>query len=235
MKARLRDLARRFGLRRSYQRQAFTLAREWSNAELRRVGPLFSGRVVNVSAWEDQDKQGGVYRDYFPGASSYWRTNYGTSQGVVEGAADELFLDLTASLAEDLRGSFDVVFNHTTLEHVFEVRTAFSTLCALSSDVVIVVVPWLQPLHSDYGDYWRFSPQAVVRLFEAEGLTPLSVTWNSDPHGSVYVMGVASRRPERWRANFPAPPPGSTDPAFPRLPTDFAGRNAYGKMATGPE
>ena len=235
MKARLRDLALRLGLRRSYQRQAFTLARRWSNAELRRIGPLFTGRVVNVSAWEDRDKEVGVYRDYFPKAASYRRTNYGTSQGVVEGAQDEMFLDLTAPLADDRRGSFDVVFNHTTLEHVFDMRTAFSTLCALSSDVVIVVVPWLQPLHADYGDYWRFSPQAVVRLFEAEGMTPLSVTWNTDPRASVYVMGVASRRPERWREHFPHPPLGSADTAFVQLPADFAGRNAFGRMKTGAE
>jgi hypothetical protein len=235
MKARLRDLARRLGFRRSYQRQAFTLARQWSNAELRRIGPLFTGRVVNVSAWEDRDKQGGLYRDYFPKAASYWRTNYGTSQGAVEGVADELFLDLTAPLSEDRRGSFDVVFNHTTLEHVFEVRTAFGTLCALSSDVVIVVVPWLQPLHADYGDYWRFSPQAVVRLFEAEGLTPLSVTWNADPQASVYVMGVASRRPERWREHFRDRPLGSAEAAFTQLPAAFAGRHAFGRMKTGEE
>ena len=235
MKARLRDLAGRLGLRRSYQRQAFTLARQWSNAELRRIGPLFTGRVVNVSAWEDRDKQGGLYRDYFSKAESYWRTNYGTSQGMVEGAADELFLDLTAPMAEDQRGRFDVVFNHTTLEHVFDVRTAVSNLCALSSDVVIVVVPWLQPLHADYGDYWRFSPQAVVRLFEAEGLTSLSVTWNADPRASVYVMGVASRKPERWREHFPDAPLGSADPAFVKLPADFAGRNAFGRMRTRAE
>ena len=235
MKARLRDLARRLGLRRSYQRQAFTLARQWSNAELRRIGPLFTGKVVNVSAWEDLDKQGGHYRDYFPHAASYRRTNYGTSQGVVEGAPDEVFLDLTAPVPDALRKSFDVVFNHTTLEHVFEVRTAFTTLCGLSNDVVIVVVPWLQPLHADYGDYWRFSPQAVVRLFEAEGLTPLSIRWNADPRASVYVVGVASRKPDLWRTHFPTPPLGSTDTAFPRLPADFAGRNAFGKMATGAE
>ena len=233
--ARLRDFARRLGLRRSYRRQAFTLARRWSNLELRRIGPLFSGRVINVSAWEDRDKEGGRYRDYFPNAASYARTNYGTSQGVVEGAADELFLDLTEPVPDVLRGGFEVVFNHTTLEHVFEVRQAFATLCALSSDVVIVVVPWLQPLHADYGDFWRFSPQAVVRLFEAEGLTPLSVSWNADPGASVYVLGVASRTPERWREHFPDPPLGSSDPAFSKLPSNFAGRQAFGRMRIAAE
>lgn len=235
MMASLRDLARRLGLRRSYQRQAFTLARRWSNAELRRIGPLFSGRVVNVSAWEDRDKEGGHYRDYFSKATSYARTNYGTSQGVLQGAADEVFLDLTEPAPEPLRGGFEVVFNHTTLEHVFEVRRAFSTLCALSSDVVIVVVPWLQPLHADYGDFWRISPQALVRLFEAEGLTPLSIRWNADPAASVYVLGVASRHPERWRAHFPAPPLGSAEPGFPKLPADFAGRHAFGRMKIATE
>ena len=34
----------------------FRVARNWSNQEIKRFAPLFSGRVINVSAWNDEDK-----------------------------------------------------------------------------------------------------------------------------------------------------------------------------------
>ena len=41
--------------------------RQWSNDVLRSLVPYLreSTRVVNVSGWEDRDKEGGHYRDYF--------------------------------------------------------------------------------------------------------------------------------------------------------------------------
>ena len=39
------------------------------------------------------------------------------------------------------------MFNHTTLEHIFEVNTAFDNMCAMSNDVVILVLPFAQVQH----------------------------------------------------------------------------------------
>lgn len=175
------------------------LPRVWSNAELRKYAGLFDGDVVNVSAWRDEDKEGRHYRDYFTAAKSYTLTNYKSEARGLQGVAGELFLDLTAPLADELRGKFDVVFNHTTLEHVYDVKTAFANLCAMSKDIVVLVVPFLQAYHSDYGDFWRFSPQAVRRMLEGEALTPLVVTCNRHAFSSVYVFAIASRRPDAWR------------------------------------
>ena len=55
----------------------FRLARLWSNEQLRLVAPLFDGDVVNVSAGDDIDKAGSLYRDYFSNARSYHITNVG--------------------------------------------------------------------------------------------------------------------------------------------------------------
>src|SRR5581483_8386198 len=60
--------------RRAYARE--WEPRAWSNRQLRAVAPLFDGRVVNVSGWEDRDKRGGRYRDYFTRAAGYELTNY---------------------------------------------------------------------------------------------------------------------------------------------------------------
>ncbi len=177
------------------------LPRVWSNGQLRRVGALFDGLVVNVSAGRDEDKQGGHYRDYFPNAAGYRITNYGEEGwGGLRGDEDELFLDLIAPLPDELRGAFDVVFNHTTLEHIYEVHAAFANLCAMSRDVVILVVPFLQEMHCppEGGDYWRFTPQTLRRLFAEHGFTLLQCTFNSHPGAAVYLFAVASRQPGRW-------------------------------------
>jgi hypothetical protein len=181
------------------------LARRWSNVELRRFAGWFTGDVVNVSAWKDQDKSGGHYADYFTQKTSYTITNYKREARGVQGAANEIFLDLEAPLDPALAGRFDVVFNHTVLEHIYEFQAAFANLCAMSRDVVIIVVPWLQPYHGDYGDYWRFSPLAVKRMFEANRLEALYVSFNEDAFASVYVFALGSKQPERWRDRFPAP------------------------------
>lgn len=178
------------------------LPRLWSNRELQRFAKLFSGNVVNVSAWTDSDKQGKYYCDYFSNASSYSITNFRAEARGWQGIEGEIFLDLEQPLPDDLRQRWDVVFNHTTLEHIYEFRSAFGNLCALSRDIVIIVVPFLQQYHSDYGDYWRFTPLAVKRLFEEQGFELLYLSFNSHRFSSVYIFAIASRVPDRWRGKF---------------------------------
>jgi hypothetical protein len=178
------------------------LPRIWSNRELARHAPLFAGEVVNVSGWKDVDKEGRHYRDYFVNASSYLITNYKAEARGFQGQANEIFLDLEGELPAKLGRRFDVVFNHTTLEHVYQVQKAFSNLCEMSRDVVILIVPFLQQYHSDYGDYWRFTPLALKRMFEERGLALVYLSFNGHPRSSVYVYCIAVRDPERWRRHF---------------------------------
>ncbi len=178
------------------------IPRQWSNAELARFAHLFSGDVVNVSGWMDIDKEGRRYKDYFKNASSYSITNFKSEARGFQGFENEIFLDLEQNLPEDLKRKFDVVFNHTTLEHIFEVDRAFSNLCEMSKDVVIVVLPFLQQYHADYGDYWRFSPQAAKRLFEKNGMELVYQSFNGDLCSSVYVFSIAVRNPEKWKEKF---------------------------------
>lgn len=178
-------------------------ARRWSNAELEKVAPLVRGRVINVSGWQDGDKQGRRYADYFTQRTDYVISNIGGARGRSETPGPgELFLDLTRPLDEELRGAFDAVFNHTVLEHVFEIRQAIENLCALSRDLVIAVVPFQQMVHYDAGsylDYWRLSPFAMERLFEAHGFTLVYWSSNDNPVTNVYLFCVAAREPDRWR------------------------------------
>lgn len=151
----------------------FRTARRWSNGVLRQIAPLFEGDVLNVSGWLDEDKEGGLYQDYFSKARSYSITNYGGFRG--ESPQTVLHLELEADLPVALAGCADVVFNHTTLEHVFNVQKAAETLARVTRDIVIGVVPAAQEEHSSdsYGDYWRFMSVGLRRLFECQGLQTL--------------------------------------------------------------
>jgi hypothetical protein len=175
------------------------IPRQWSNEQLRRCGALFGGAVVNVSGWRDEDKQGGHYRDYFPNATSYAVTNFTYHQ---QNTAGELFLDLTAPLPLELVDKFDVVFNHTVLEHIYECRVAFANLCKLSRDIVIVVVPFLQPYHAPYGDFWRFTPLTLEQMYKDSGLSLLTCSFNEHWFSSVYLFAIGTKDPEKWTKQF---------------------------------
>ena len=177
--------------------------REFSNAMLRRYAPHFKGAIINVSGWQDEDGEGSHYRTYFTNADSYTVSNV-PGQGKGLGSAgegyEEVALDLMQDVPPELRKKFDVVFNHTTLEHIFDFRKAFATLCALSHDTVILVVPVLQQIHhtSDFGDYWRPTTMAIAKLFVEQGFEPLVISTNDQPFAPVYCFAIASKNPDRY-------------------------------------
>lgn len=183
----------------------FRRARRWSNAQLRQIAPLCGGRVVNVSAGDDDDKEGSTYDRYFSAATTYTLTNIHAAFRGFQGRPNEIPLDLTDPLPPGLAGSFDVVFNHTTLEHVFDVRTAFRTLCELSADLVIIVVPFAQVQHENVGyqDFWRFTPTCLRALYAENGLDVVYEAANNEFNASVYLLIVGSRHADRWHGRFP--------------------------------
>ena len=183
------------------------IVRIWSNKILREIAPLFCGDVINVSGWRDEDKQGHTYREYFISAHMYYISNYRGARGIEDNPTTDFFIDLTAPiLPNELVGRFDVVFNHTTLEHIFDVRIAFRNLCQLSRDIVIVVVPFAQYLHyqESYGDYWRFTPMSLRELFTENGLETVFEAASPYKCAAQYLLFVGSRRPDLWRDRMPA-------------------------------
>lgn len=177
--------------------------RQWSNAELQKFAHLFTGDVVNVSGWEDADKQGRKYKDYFVNAKTYRMTNFKENMRGWQGVPGEIFLDLERPLSSDLKEVFDVVFNHTTLEHVYNVQVAMDNLCEMARDIVILIVPFLQQMHGTYGDYWRFTPESVVKMFESRGLSIAYLSFNNHKRASVYIFCIATKNPAIWKEKFP--------------------------------
>ena len=185
---------------------SFGIPRRWSNRVLRRLGPLFEGDVINVSGWKDQDKEGAHYRDYFSSAANYFVSNTKGQCGLADPeAVSDFEIDLSRPLPEELRERFDVVFNHTTLEHVSELETAFENLSKLTRDVLILVVPFAQQVHftESYGDYWRFTPMGVRHLLAKNGLGVVYEDASRFDNAGIYVLVVGSKDPDRWRRRLP--------------------------------
>jgi hypothetical protein len=179
--------------------------RNFSNAMLRAYAPAFSGKVINISGWRDEDGEGGRYQDYFPNATAYAVSNVG-GQGKGFGTAaaagyTEIELDLLQKLPVGLAGTYDVVFNHTTLEHIFDLQAAFKHICELSTDIVIIVVPVMQQIHhtKDFGDYWRPTTMAIAKLFLENGFEPLVIKCNEQPFAPIYCFAIATKNPEKYK------------------------------------
>lgn len=179
--------------------------RVWSNRQLEKIASLFSGEVINVSGWKDADKEGRHYRDYFISATNYYVSNHTGSRGFKDNPETDFSIDLISKLSDDLLERFDVVFNHTTLEHIFDVNIAFRNLCLLSKDVVILVVPFSQKLHYEqsYGDYWRFTPMSLRALFAANEYEVVYESASPYKNNVIYLFCVGSKYPENWLGKMP--------------------------------
>lgn len=191
-------------------------ARSRSNEEIRTLGQHFNGDVLNLSGWKDSDKEGGYYRDYFPNASSYVISNYGAEVG--SSGNEEKELDLSKPYAGQI-GTYDLVFNHTVIEHVYPTQIVFDNLAKLSRDAILTIVPFVQHTHGvkdEFVDYYRYSPLALECLFKERGFKTVYMSWNEDhPLMNVYIVHVASKYPERYAGVFPPSKPleiGRTGP-----------------------
>ncbi len=176
-------------------------ARVFSNVMIKKYGQYFSGDIINVSGWDDRDSRGKTYKEYFPNVKSYTISNASTAtKGLGTAGNTEIEIDLNKPVQDNLKKKFDVVFNHTTLEHVLNFEQAFKNLCDMSRDAVVFVVPSLQQIHfsKGYGDYWRPTPLAIARLFYRNGFTPLVVTTNEQAFGAIYTFAVAVRDPKKY-------------------------------------
>lgn len=190
-------------IKRIFLDKKFRKPRMWSNRELKKFAHLFQGRIINVSAWQDQDKEGNRYKDYFKSCFDYWISNYkNEARGFQGNISNEIFLNLEEEIHKELIGKFDVVFSHTVLEHIFNIFIAFENLCKMSNDIVIIIVPFLQEQHAAYGDYWRFTPLTINKLFETNKMNLIYINYNDYNCESIYIFAIGSKKREKWNIIF---------------------------------
>lgn len=176
----------------------FRVARLWSNRELQRIAEHCYGDVINVSAWNDLDKNGRSYESYFTNANNYFKSNYDDFRGL-QGNKNEFYLNLEQELDSRLIDKYDVVLNHTTLEHIYDFQTAFKNLALMSKDLLIIVVPFSQINHGNkIPDYWRFTPQSMKKLFEANNLEVVYSSANNFFNSGIYLFFIGSKIPSNW-------------------------------------
>lgn len=185
-------------------------ARTWSNGQIQRaIAPLREiNSVVNVSGFDDRDKQGRHYRDYFPAGADYYLTYYPSDdvKGKSIASCTNAFpLDLMLPVPKSMVHRFDLAFNHTVLEHVPNPFTAFEQIAKMSSDLVLTVAPFRQQLHfisGKFGDYFRITPMGMRYLNEINGLKTLFESTTPSPAGEVYIVSLATKQPEK-HAHYP--------------------------------
>lgn len=172
----------------------FRKPRKWSNSELKKFSKNFFGEVINVSGWRDSDKENSRYKNYFSNCNNYSVSNWSFSERGQENKLfeNEYLIDLEKNLDDRLIGKFEVVFNHTTLEHIFDIFKAFQNLCKLSSDTVIIILPFIQEQHTnaDFKDYWRITPQAIKEMFDRNNFELSYINANDEKNSSIYIFAV---------------------------------------------
>lgn len=143
--------------------------RKASNALIRTWAADVTGRVLSIGSGGDIDKVGGHYRDYFTAASGY------VTSDIVPGADRVLDARAMPSVAD---GAFDAVFCSGVIEHVDDCQ---AVICEVSrvlrpGGVLLVGVPFKQPLHRAPGDYWRFTEfglRYLLRAFDVTDVRPV--------------------------------------------------------------
>lgn len=71
----------------------------------------------------------------------------------------------------------------------------------MTTDAAIICIPWTQLIHimeGKFGDYWRFTPECLERLFLPHGLKTVCHHGTDIPGSSVYFISVFSRSPSRY-------------------------------------
>jgi len=142
---------------------AASFERRASNALLEDWCAGVTGRVLSIGSGGDTDKQGRRYREYFPHASSY------VTSDTVPGC--DRVLDVRRMDIHD--ASFDALFVSGVLEHVDDIAAAVSECHRVLTPggVLLVGVPFSQPIHRAPLDFWRFTEYGLrwlLRYFQVE-------------------------------------------------------------------
>ncbi len=162
-----------------------TLLRIAEHEALSRV--TLSGRVVDLGG-----DANGAYLAHLRGTFTL------TSVNLDESTKPDVIHDLEKPLPLT-SGEFDAALLINVLEHVYEYRQLLAEAVRVLTPggTLVVVVPFLFPVHPDPNDYWRFSGQTLQKEFELLGLSDVRI----DPLGS----GVFAARYVMLDRVLPAP------------------------------
>lgn len=122
--------------------------------------------ILNAGCSQAQtDKDGTLYRDYFPSKQYYTLNNDPTIEDSSEYHFD---MDLHDLLLLDRK--FDLVLCNNVLEHVRNPFVVAQQLKSVTNKYLFINVPFMFPFHQKDGDvaikdYWRFTDEGLRVLF----------------------------------------------------------------------
>jgi SAM-dependent methyltransferase len=126
----------------------------------------------------------GEYRGYLPGEHTFTTVNL----------APHALPDITHDLETPLPcadASFDHALLINVLEHVYHARALLQEAVRVvrPGGSLVVIVPFLFPLHEDPHDFWRFSRETLERMCAEAGLQNVRITpLGSGIFAARYVM-----------------------------------------------
>ena len=164
-----------------------TPSRIASNCWIREQAKDIKGDILSVGSRDDRDGSGGFYRYYFTSASTYTTSD-------IEGMVN-LIMDV-----KDMKGipdnTFTCVFCSGVLEHVDNVWKAMAEITRVlkPQGVLLLGVPFRQPIHSHPHDYWRFTRYGIGYLlkdnFKVEDLKEIEPDPRYEFPGAYLVRAI---------------------------------------------
>jgi len=170
-----------------------------SNALLRKLCADIKGHVLSVGSGNDSDKEGSLYREYFPASASYFR------------------LDLDNNLQPDFTGdiqniqgviadqAYDVIFSVWALEHVPDVHAAIAEIHRIlrPGGIFVFGLPLNCEFHAYPHDYHRFTMDGINDLlqnkFRLEEIHPVG---EALPFSLDHRLTLIGKRQERAVASY---------------------------------
>lgn len=133
-----------------------TAARRISNAWLRDHCKDIEGDILSIGSGNDDDREGGHYRDYFPRASSYT-----TSEPFREFNCD-LLLDVR-NMPEIKDETYDGIYCSGVLEHVDDFHAGLNEMTRIlkPGGFLMLGLPFRQQIHMEPYDFWRFTEHGI--------------------------------------------------------------------------
>jgi SAM-dependent methyltransferase len=133
-----------------------------SNKWLRRKAKGIKGKVLSIGAMNDDDCEGGKYRNYFSSADSYTTSDCMSILGEVD-----IVLDVRDMSTEE-DGKYDCVFCSGVLEHVDDFMQGMREITRIlrKKGTLLLGVPFRQAIHSAPDDYWRFTEFGIEHMLK---------------------------------------------------------------------
>lgn len=137
--------------------------RKETNIWLRDHASGIRGAVLSIGSGTDENGEGGKYRDYFKSSSSYTTSDFGGEFHC------DLILDIR-SMPQVQDKSFDCVFCNSVLEHVDDTQSALKEITRIlkPGGILLLGLPFRQPLHKAPHDYWRFTEEGIGFLLHSD-------------------------------------------------------------------